>query len=185
MKFLILPLVAGVLFAADKKAPQGQVENDGVVVTATVLNEEQIRGIFSTDFGGHFTVMEVRVAPKAGKPVEVRLDDFLLRSNAGLAHSGPLVASQIVDGGALVVRQTFAPRSDANNPPMLTGSQAEMKPGAGQTESIPLLKQKILLEKTITEPESGLLFFPLEKEKPKNLVLVYTTPAGKLRLQFK
>jgi hypothetical protein len=42
------------------------------------------------------------------------------------------------------------------------------------------------VEKNITEPESGLLFFPVSaKEKPKNLILSYTSPAGKLRLSFK
>ena len=182
---LILLLFVSLLIAADKKAPQGQAENDGVVVTATVMTEEQIRQIFSTDFGGHFTVMEVRVAPKAGKQVEVRLDDFLLRSNSDLSHSGPLAAAQIVDSGALVVKQTFAPRVNESSAPLLASSKAEMKAGAGETERLALLKQKMLAEKTIEATEEGLLFFPLEREKPKNLALVYTTPAGKIRLQFK
>ena len=55
-------------------------------------------------------------------------------------------------------------------------------------ESDPLLymlKRKILAEKAVTEPVTGLLFFPMEKEKPKNLALVYTTSAGKLRFKFK
>ena len=44
-----------------------------------------------------------------------------------------------------------------------------------------VLKRKILPEKTVSEPVTGLLFFPLDKEKPKHLALVYTTPTGKLQ----
>jgi hypothetical protein len=47
------------------------------------------------------------------------------------------------------------------------------------------LKLKILAEKSIGAPVTGLLFFPLEKEKPKSLELIYTTPSGKIRMKFK
>lgn len=185
MKTLLLVLLPLALLGADRKPPQGQVENDGVLLTATIISGEQLRELFSTDFDGHFTVMEVRLAPKAGHPVEIRLDDFLLRSNSDLSHSGPLVAAQVADTGGLAVKQTFAPRANEQAPAMLTGSQIEVKQGSGQPELLALLKQKILSEKTAAGVAQGLLFFPLEREKPKSLVLVYTTPAGKLRLQFK
>jgi len=45
-------------------------------------------------------------------------------------------------------------------------------------------EEKMLSEKTVSEPVSGLLF-SLVKEKPKNLILSYKTPQGKLRLSFK
>jgi hypothetical protein len=43
----------------------------------------------------------------------------------------------------------------------------------------------MLSEKTVTEPVSGLMFFPLNKEKPKNLILSCKTPMSKLRMAFK
>jgi len=47
------------------------------------------------------------------------------------------------------------------------------------------LKKRMLAEKTTTDPVSGLLFFPLGKEKPKNLILSCRTPTSHLRLHFK
>jgi hypothetical protein len=47
------------------------------------------------------------------------------------------------------------------------------------------LTEKALPEKDTTEPVSGLLYFPMEKKKLKDLVLFYPTPTGKLRLYFK
>jgi hypothetical protein len=44
----------------------------------------------------------------------------------------------------------------------------------------------MLASKNITEPVSGLMFFPLSpKEKAKNLILSCKTPKGHLRLSFK
>jgi hypothetical protein len=43
----------------------------------------------------------------------------------------------------------------------------------------------MLTEKTVSEPVSGLLFFPLTKEKAKNLVLSCKTAQSKLRLSFR
>jgi hypothetical protein len=48
------------------------------------------------------------------------------------------------------------------------------------------LNAKILPEKEITEPTSGLLFFQIVgKVKPKDLELHYKGPAGKMALRFK
>ena len=49
-----------------------------------------------------------------------------------------------------------------------------------------VLKEKVLPEKQITEPISGLLYFQLEgKVKPKDLELYYKTSAGRLGLRFR
>ena len=47
-----------------------------------------------------------------------------------------------------------------------------------------VLKEKILPEKETDVPVSGLLYFPMEKQKMKDLELIYTTPEGKLLLRF-
>jgi len=49
-----------------------------------------------------------------------------------------------------------------------------------------VLKEKVLPEKEITEPISGLLYFQMAgKLKPKDLELHYKGPAGKLALRFR
>jgi hypothetical protein len=48
-----------------------------------------------------------------------------------------------------------------------------------------VLKEKILPEKETDAPVSGLLYFPMEKQKLKDLELIYKTPDGKLTLRFK
>ncbi len=177
-------------FGADKKLPQGQGENDDAAITATVIPQEQVVQEFGTHLDGTFVVLEVRVSPKAGKPLDVQLDDFVLRSGDG-DHSGPLAASQVIDTGALVINQTYGNRSNAEMPKLITGTKVEMKDDLGQNraaesqDTLEALKKRILAEKTISEPESGLLFFPLDKKKAKGLVLSCTTPGGKLRIQFK
>ena len=177
--------VCALLIAAEKKPPQGSVENDNLSIAATILGTDQVKQAVGSDFGNGYTVLQIRVTPKGGKEVAIHLDDFLLRSVSDGDHSGPLVASQIAGDGALVVSRTYAPRTSPDSPQPLAGTKVEMKSGGGQSDVLEALKKQILAEKTISEPESGLLFFPLEKEKAKNLVLTYTTAEGKLRMQFK
>ncbi|MGE5646099.1 MAG: hypothetical protein ACM336_09940 [Acidobacteriota bacterium] len=70
-----------------------------------------------------------------------------------------------------------------------SSAQARVSTGGGPQKDDPVLavlKEKILPEKKTGEPVSGLLYFSLEgKHKPKDLVLQYATPAGKLQLTFK
>ena len=188
--YVFAALALGSAFAADKRLPQGRGENDAVAVSATLLPKEQLDQEFGTMFHGSFTVVEVRVTPKGGKPLEVKLDDFILRSQSDGDHSGPLAAAQVVDGGALVVKQTFAPRTNAESAPMIAGTKVEMKDDlskgvSGTPEVLAALKKRILAEQTTSEPESGLLFFPLEHQKARNLVLSYAAPGGNMRIQFK
>lgn len=173
-------------------------------ITATVVDAGQLRDLFQTDFANQFTVLEVRVEPKGGKPVDIRLDDFLLRSESSGTHGGPFAASQIAGEGEIVVHRVsegpkdkkgkttfggpvFSPGEGAGAPHSgeIDGARNEVKDEAKADPALDQLKAKILAEKTVTEPVSGLLFFPLEKEKPKNLVLTYTSPTGKLKITFK
>lgn len=190
-RIFVALLIVTFAFGADKKPPQGHGENDAVAVTATILSLDEVRQQFGSSFGGSFTALEIHLSPKGGKPYDVRLDDFILRSQSDGDHSGPMEAAQIVDTGALVINQTFAPRTNAEMPQMLAGTKVEMKDDLGNSNSatpgaLEALKKGILAEKTITEPVSGVLFFPLSaKEKAKNLVLSYASPGGKLRIEFK
>jgi hypothetical protein len=178
--------LCAVLCAADKKSPQGHGEDESVAITATLVGPEQLRDAFATDFNNNYTVLEVRVAPKGDKPYLVHLDDFILRSESSGEHSGPfLVASQIAGAGALVVERTYGHKANVDSPRPIEGTKVEMKDDAKADPALDALKKKMLSEKTVTEPVSGLLFFPLAKEKPRNLILSYKTPQGKLRLSFK
>jgi hypothetical protein len=179
-------ILCALLCAADKKPPQGHEEDESVAITATLLSPEQVRDAVGSDFDNNYAVLEVRVTPKGGMPYLVHLDDFILRSESSGEHSGPfLVASQIAGAGALVVERKYGNRSNVNSPRPLEGTNVEMKDDSKADPALDALKKKMLSEKTVSEPVSGLLFFPLAKEKPKNLILSYKTPRSKLRLSFK
>jgi hypothetical protein len=186
---LLVPTVvlcAALLPAADKSPPQGRGEDDSVAITATLLSPQQLIDAVGSDFNNDYTVLDVRVTPKGGKPYLVHLDDFILRSESSGEHSGPfLVASQIAGAGALVVKHTYGNRVNADSPKPLDGTKVEMKDDAKADPALDALKKKMLAESTVTDPVSGLMFFPLTKEKPRNLILSYKTPQGKLRLSFK
>jgi hypothetical protein len=187
--------------AKDKKLPSGEASNDIVTVAGTALDSEQLKQIFGSDFDNGYSVIEVTLTPKGGKPLDVHLDDFLLRSDQTGEHTGPLLAAQIAGQGALVVRRGEGPKSKGGfsggfggimmgggamgAPTAVDNTKVEVKESAEADPMLNILKRKILAEKTISEPVTGLLFFPLDKEKPKHLALVYTTSAGKLRMQFR
>ena len=69
------------------------------------------------------------------------------------------------------------------------GSAAEAKMSSNGKEKIdPMLatlKAKVLPEKETAKPLSGLLYFPLEKQKLKDLELDYSGPAGPLKIRFR
>jgi len=83
------------------------------------------------------------------------------------------------------VERTYADRPNADSARQIAGTKIQIKDDAKSNPAFEALKQRILIEKTTAEPESGLLFFPLSKEKPKNLILSCKTPTSKLRLSLK
>jgi hypothetical protein len=187
-------------FGKEKKLPSGDAVNEAASVNATCLDADELKQIFGTDFDNLFSVIEVTLTPKGDKPLDVHLDDFLMRSEQTGEHSQPLAASQIAGQGTLVLHQSDAQKTKKGiswgmggygmgggggggaPPPEV---RAEIKNSENRDPLLDVLKRKILAEKTTSETVSGLLFFPLDKEKPKNLVLIYTTAPGKLRIKFK
>jgi hypothetical protein len=175
------------LLAADKRPPQGQVEDDTVSITATLVSAEQLRQAVGSDFDNNYTVLDVSVSPKGGMPYVLTLDDFILRSESSGDHSGPfLSAGQIAGAGALALERSYGNRSGPDEPRPLEGTKLQMKTDQKGDPALEALKKKMLASKNITEPVSGLMFFPLSpKEKAKNLILSCKTPKGHLRLSFK
>lgn len=187
MKTTALALVlCAALSGGDKRQPQGHQEDDSAAITASVVTPDQLVQEFGSNFNNDYIVVEVRIAPKGGKPYNVHLDDFILRSESSGEHTGPfLAASQIAGGGELVLTQTYGNRRNADSPRPLESTTVKMKDDSKADPALDALKQRMLAEKTITEPVSGLLFFSMAKEKPKNLILSYKTPTSHLRVSFK
>jgi hypothetical protein len=183
--FAIALALSGVLLAADKKSPTGSGEDESVALSATILSPDQVREAVGTSFDNDFTVLEIHLTPKGGKPYTVHLEDFILRSEATGDHSGPFVASQIAGAGALNIERKYGNRENPDSPRPLESTKLEMKDDEKANPALDALKKKILAEKVVSGPVSGLLFFPLSKEKPKHLVLSYKSPQSHLRLSFK
>jgi hypothetical protein len=134
----------------------------------------------------------------------------VLRSDKDGQRASPFHPSQIAGSGVLVVSSTGGGSTSAEHggpvwgpplggPPKRIGTGSPTignSPGGSQASSssektredplLSVLKEKVLAEKEITEPLSGLLYFLLEgKHKPKDLELMYKGPAGRLSLRFK
>jgi hypothetical protein len=178
-------------------------------------DRDAVKQALGSDLGGHYVVVEVQVHPRGTKPLAIHLDDFLLRTDKDGERTTPFAPTQIAGRGALVVSQTGAgggaygenpgpvwggypgstdrPRRMGGNSPVMgngggeTAAQATVKSGAGDKEDplVKVLKEKILPEKETGQPVSGLLYFPMEKQKAKDLELIVTTPEGKLNLRFR
>jgi hypothetical protein len=183
--------------ANKKQPPAGRGESESVEVTATLYTDkDDIKQRLGDDLEGHYTVLDVRIASRFGREIDVHRDDFLLRTDKDGERSTPFTASQIAGQGALVVTRTASGGSrigidvwggGVGNGGSVTEAQAKLDPLAGQ-KGTPL--EKTLAEKTLPEGKtdkslSGLLYFPLEKQKPKDLELIYSANDGKIRLRFK
>ncbi len=215
MRTFVLILGAAALMAADKPPVTVQKANDHLALSATAYcTRDEVKQQIGSDLGGYFIVVSVTLTPKDGKPLAVDRDDFLLRSYKDGQKSGPFEPTQIAGRATLVVSSQgsgggMAAESGGpswggmGGPPMrMPGSgggfgsttsdtdsaKATVNAGAKDKEDpvLAVLKEKILPEKQTTEPVSGLLYFSLEgKHKPKDLILQYEGPAGRMVLSFK
>jgi hypothetical protein len=194
------------LGAAEKKLPIEQTSNDVIEINATpMIDKDEIRQEFGSDLGGDIVVVRVKVRPVSDKPVKVSLDDFLLVSSKDGQRSQPFAPSQIAGDTALVLTPQGAKNGLGGNRPKWSGIAGPFGMGTGSGSSgtstdtkvetvrsdkpnplLTVLKDKVLPEKEITEPISGLLYFQMVgKFKPKDLELHYKGPAGQLALRFR
>jgi hypothetical protein len=133
MRLLAAFAVSGLLLlaAAEKKPPVAEAANQRLGITATLYHDkEAVREVVGSDLGGFFIVVRVELAPKGGQPLNVLLDDFLLRSHSDGQKSGPFTPSQIAGRGALVVGRTLYGGGLAAGDP--TGPVWGGIPGTGQ-----------------------------------------------------
>jgi hypothetical protein len=204
--------VVAVCLGADKKlVPEGTASNSALEISAKLYTDkDDIKKILGSDLDGYFTLVDVRLAPKAGSKLVVTRDDFVLRSDKDGQRASPFHPSQIAGSGVLVVRSSGSGSTSAEHGgpvwgPPLGGAPKRIGTGSptignspggtqasGSSENtredplLTVLKEKVLAERETTEPLSGLLYFLLEgKHKPKDLELMYKGPAGRLSLRFK
>jgi hypothetical protein len=205
LALILLPAL--LLPAASKNSiASGRGENEDLVITATLhIDPADIKEMIGNDLGGHYIVGEIKVEPKYGKDIVLDRDDFTLRTDKDGEKATPYSGSQIAGGGALIIGQESRNEGIASpgwtgvKVPVIKGGGAAKpkaaegdKPAPQQPAADPgdnplkkALDAKILPEGKTTEPVSGLLYFPLEKQKMKDLELVYGGRENKIRIRFK
>jgi len=201
LSFIVLGFFQ-LLSAADKKTPStARGENQDLVLNVTLYDDPAlVKEQIGTDLGGHFIVAEVKIDPKFGKDIVIDRDDFQLRTTKDGEHTTPFAPSQIVASDAVLVAQTKGP--SAASPGMVLPGPLVVRGGLGgdnagdakaaadgaQKKEDPtkkLLEEKVLPEKKTDQPIAGLLYFPMEKQKRKDLELTYGGRENRITLRFK
>ncbi len=205
VRLLVLGLLAGLLMgspAKKKTVGTARGENEDLVIEATIyVDPADVKEVLGDDLGGHYIVAEVKVEPKYGKEVAIDRDDFVLRTDKDGERAKPFVGSQIAGREALIVTRTDG-TSNGRHPGISIGGigggvgsgssdngQANSKiQNAATVKENPLQKvldDKILMEGKTKNPLSGLLYFPMEKQKMKELELYYGGKENRISLRFK
>jgi hypothetical protein len=204
----VLALAASVaLHAAAKKnsVASAKAENEDLVLTVTLhIDPADIKDMIGNDLGGHYIVAEVNVEPKYGKDIILDRDDFQLRTDKDGERTKPYAASQIAGTGALIIGQVeqgaASPGWTGTRIPVIRRGGAPKKDKEAETETTPktepepaekenplkkVLDSKVLPEGKTDKPVRGLLYFPMEKQKMKDLELTYGGKENLIRLRFK
>lgn len=191
------------LAAADKKTPAtSRGENEDVVLSVTLYDDPTlVKDVLGDDLGGHYIVAEVKFDPKFGKELLIDRDDFELRTEKDGEHTQPLAPSQIVAPDAIIVGHGKGP--NAASPGMVIAGPLIIKGGGDADKGVEvkeskeqtptkqedtlkkLLEDRILPEKKTDQEVSGLLYFPMEKQKRKDLEFTYGPRATRIRVRFK
>ena len=167
-------------------------ENGVVALTVTLdIDAAGVQDLIGDDLGGHYIVAKIKIEPKYGQEVTISRDDFLLRTDKDGERATPYSPSQIAGSGALIVR---AVKQDRPPGPAGSGGADRMVPtgvtlqNGDPDKPNPLeqtLREKELAEKKTNQPYSGLLYFAMEKQKMKDLELIYGAGPNRIDLKFK
>jgi hypothetical protein len=200
--FALALLPALLLGAPAKKQTvgSGRGENEDMILSVTLYTTPaDVKELIGDDLGGHYIVADVKVEPKYGKTLNIDRDDFVLHTDDNGAKATPFAPSQIAGREAIIVTQNGAKESKGgitlggigggigsggSNP---VNNQVKVQNPATQKEN-PLektLEDKILVEQKTDKPVSGLLYFPMEKQKLKNLEIRYGGKDNRITLRFK
>jgi hypothetical protein len=194
------------LTAASKKTVStARGENEDFILTVTLyIDPADVKEVIGSDLDGHYIVADVKVDPKYGKDISIDRDDFQLRTEKDGEKAKPFAASQIAGRAALVLSQ-----EEGETKPKKTGwsmggigmgggggmgaggegakgpTKATMKDADEENPLKKVLDAKILPEKKTDQPVNGLLYFPMEKQKMKDLELTYGARENRITLRFK
>ena len=205
-RFLALFLCMALwLPAAKKTVGTGRGENEDLILNVTLYTDAAgVKELIGDELGGHYIVADVKVEPKYGKDITIDRDDFQLRTDKDGERTKPLAPSQIA-GRGLVLTRTGGPGGLGEERPrgwsigmggggMGTGGvaadnpanvKATMESGDKNNPLKKLLDSKVLPEKKTDQPTSGLLYFPMENQKLKDLELTYGGRENLIRIRFK
>jgi hypothetical protein len=208
-RVFVFVLAAALVWSAAKKITgSGRGENQDLILTVTLYGDpESVKEIVGDNLGGHYVVAQVNVQPKYGKEIIIDRDDFVLRTDSNGERTRPMAPNQIAGNSALVLTQTKESLGQGSEPrrgwsigggPIGMGSGGgggggESKSGKAATmeqseKENPLkkvLQQKALPEGKLENPVSGLLYFPLEGQKLKQLELIYGAKETRVAMRFK
>ena len=210
-RIIVLILAATLAFGAANKKITGTArgENQDLILHVTIYADaESVKGVVGDDLGGHFIVAEVRVEPKYGKEIVIDRDEFALRTDKNGEKSRPMAPSQIAGNGGLVITRTNGPGGQGAEPTRgwsmggigmgsgggigagggadATAVKAKMEQGSDKENPLKkVLDAKVLPEKKVEEPVTGLLFFPMEGQKLKDLELIFGAKENRISMRFK
>jgi len=199
--FALLPaLLLGAPGKQKQTVGSGRGENEDLILSVTLYTTPaDVKELIGDDLGGHYMVADVRVEPKYGKTINIDRDDFVLHTDVDGSKAKPFAPSQIAGREAIIVTQQGAKQSKGGltiggmGGGMGTGGS---DPGTTQVKvqnpaTVPenplekLLKEKILVEQKIDKPAGGLLYFPMEKQKLKDLEVRYGPQESRITLRLK
>ena len=180
-------LIVAALSANAANPVTGHAADNAVEVNALFLDAAAVQQATGSDFKSSYTVIEVTVLPKGDKALAIDPEDFLLRINSDSESSGPMAASQVYGaGGGLILHSSQETIGITRTDPGYSGVSVVRGSSSASADTIKTLQNKMLPAKTTSDAVKGLLFFPIAKKKPRDLDLVYTTPAGnKLHIAFR
>jgi hypothetical protein len=205
-RIALILLLFGTPFLAKEKDKKAYNEISAETVTLfgkAYIDPDSVKQLLGYDLGGHYIVIQMTVTPKGDKPLNVNSSDFQLFCEGDGDRTQPQSAAEIAAADSMVLKRGqsgigslgeetgttwsgvgFGGRSGKKKQDD-TPTSTTMKTGKKDDALKSALTEKALPEKETTQPVSGLLYFPMEKKKLKDLVLFYPTPNGKLRLYFK
>jgi hypothetical protein len=191
--------------ASDKKKVPATTrgENQDLILDVTLYDDPMlVKDLLGNDLGGHYIVADIKVDPKYGKEIVIDRDDFTLRTEKDGDHTNPFAPNQVTEQDAVLVSQGKGP--PAASPGMVlagpliikggpstddkSGPEIKQAPGGESKKEDPLtklLEAKVLPETKTDKAVNGLLYFPMEKQKRKDLVLTYGPRENRITLHFK
>ena len=204
VRLFLVAFLAAMLFGAPSKKQtvgSGRGENEDMILSVTLYSAPaDVKEILGDDLGGHYIVADVKIEPKYGKTLNIDRDDFVLHTDDNGNKVTPFAPSQIAGREAIIVTQEGAKQSKSgisvggiggglgSSPGTDAGTtKVKMQNPAGQKEN-PLektLQEKILVEQKTDKPVNGMLYFPMEKQKLKDLEIRYGPKESRITLRFK